>query len=119
MTRKRFYLKEFLPFNLVGVLLSGPQSLQRILLQELHTDTNTAAVGFFSGRGVQLGQLGWFLPEALNIKMTGSDLDDCESSDTFFCFLSNRELLQLSCNSDIKGLFNSILLYSISFYDHL
>lgn len=91
MTRKRFYLKEFLPFNLVGVLLSGPQSLQRILLQKLHTDTNTAAVGFFSGRGVQLGQLGWFLPEALNIKMTWSDLDGCESSQTYSSVFSVTE----------------------------
>lgn len=39
VTQKRFYLKEFLPFDLGGVLLSGPQSLQGILLQKLHTDT--------------------------------------------------------------------------------
>lgn len=110
VTRKRFYLKEFLPFDLVGVLLSGPQSLQRILLQKLHTDTDTAAVGFFSGRGVQLGQLDWFLPEALNIEMTWMAVNLHRHSSVF-------SLLQLS----IVPATVTLKAYSILFlfYDHL
>lgn len=41
-----FYLKEFLSLDLVCVLLSSSESFQRILLQQLQTESNFVGVVF-------------------------------------------------------------------------
>lgn len=41
---KAFYRKEFISFDLIGVLLSSSEPFQRILLQQLEADLNFVSV---------------------------------------------------------------------------
>ena len=70
---KRIYLEEFLSFDLVCVPLSGPESFQRILLQQLQMDdqTNELYLKLICGTSYQSSimlNIFWLLPSQ-NLKL--------------------------------------------------